>query len=174
MSGLFGSLGIAARALEAQRTGLDVVGQNMANVNTAGYSRREVDFAEVPPYERFGAGNGVEVEGIRAVRDMLLERRYRQELPTQSRASAIADQLAVVETALGKPGESIDKKLTAFFDSFSSTGAGSRRQRPPGSRSSCRPSRWRRHSTICRAASTALSAAPTRALSEPSIRPTVW
>ena len=120
MSGLFGSLGIAARALEAQRTGLDVVGQNMANVNTAGYSRREVDFAEVPPYERFGAGNGVEVEDIRAVRDMLLERRYRQELPTQSRAAAIADQLAVVETALGKPGESIDKKLTAFFDSFSS------------------------------------------------------
>src|ERR687892_140435 len=75
------SLTLATRALEAQTVGLDVVGQNMANVNTPGYSRREVDLVEVPPYDPLSAGGGVQVRDIRAVRDQLLERRYRDELP---------------------------------------------------------------------------------------------
>ena len=37
MSGLFSSLSMAARSLEAQRAGLDVAGQNIANLNTPGY-----------------------------------------------------------------------------------------------------------------------------------------
>lgn len=118
MSGLFGSLAMATRSMDAQRLALDVVGQNMANVNTAGYSRREVDFAEIPPYGALTAGEGVEVAGIRAVRDQMLERRYRSELPDQARSSAEADALAVVQTALGTAGESIDAKLTSFFDAF--------------------------------------------------------
>jgi flagellar hook-associated protein 1 FlgK len=118
MSGLFGSLTLATRALEAQRVGLDVVGQNMANVNTAGYSRREIDLAEIPPYGGLSAGGGVEVESIRAVRDQLLERRYWQELPDQERSSTMADALAIAQTALGMPGQSIDADLTAFFDAY--------------------------------------------------------
>jgi flagellar hook-associated protein 1 len=119
MSGLFGSLSSASRALDAQRLGLDVVGQNIANVNTAGYSRRQLELAEVPPYGGLGAGGGVEVSGIRAARDMLLERRFRQELPTHGRAAAIAEALGIVEIALGAPGQSLDARLTAFFDAFS-------------------------------------------------------
>ena len=49
MSDLLSSLSSATRALEAQRFGLDVTGQNIANVNTPGYSRRVIDFAEVAP-----------------------------------------------------------------------------------------------------------------------------
>ncbi len=120
MSGLFATLTSAARSLDAQRMGLDVVGQNMANVNTAGYTRRELDLSEVPPYDRMSAGGGVVVDGVRAVRDRLLERRFRQEVPDEQRAKSIADALSVVETSLGKPGESIDAALTKFFDAFSS------------------------------------------------------
>ena len=62
MSGLFGMLSTTARSLDAQRYGLDSAGQNIANVNTPGYSRRVVDFGAVPPTsERLNAGNGVEV-----------------------------------------------------------------------------------------------------------------
>ena len=49
MSGLFGSLSMAARALDAQRYGLDVAGQNIANVNTPGYARRQVTLSALPP-----------------------------------------------------------------------------------------------------------------------------
>jgi flagellar hook-associated protein 1 FlgK len=43
MLGLFGTLNMAARSLQAQQTGVEVSGHNLANVNTAGYSRQRVD-----------------------------------------------------------------------------------------------------------------------------------
>jgi flagellar hook-associated protein 1 len=120
MSGLFSTLTSASRSLDAQRFGLDVVGQNIANVNTAGYTRRAVDFAAIPPTTRLNAGGGVEVLGVRAIRDSLLDRRLWQELPAERMQAAIADALSLVEVALGDAGASIDRRLTAFLDSFAS------------------------------------------------------
>jgi len=119
MSGLFGSLSMASQSLQAQQYGLEVVGQNISNVNTDGYSRRVVDFVAVPPTDRLDAGGGVDVQDTRAVRDSLLDHRLWQEVPAQQMQSAMADSLGVVEVALGDPGSSVDDKLTQFFDSFS-------------------------------------------------------
>jgi flagellar hook-associated protein 1 len=119
MSGLFGTLTLASRSLAAQQFGLEMVGQNISNVNTDGYSRRVVDFAAVPPTDRLDPGGGVEVSGVRSIRDNLLEQRLWREIPEQQKHSAIADSLQVVEVALGDAGESLDDKLTQFFDSFS-------------------------------------------------------
>jgi flagellar hook-associated protein 1 FlgK len=120
MSGLFSLLGMSARAMEAQSFGLDATGQNIANANTAGYARRVVDFASIPPADpHTSAGGGVDVQGVRAVRDSLLERRFYQEQPLQSKAGAIFGSLQVAQVALGQAGQSIDSKLSAFFDSWS-------------------------------------------------------
>jgi flagellar hook-associated protein 1 FlgK len=43
MLGLFGTLNLAARSLQTQQTGVEVSGQNLANVNTPGYSRQRVN-----------------------------------------------------------------------------------------------------------------------------------
>ena len=118
MSGLMDSLASAASALEAQRFGLDVAGQNIANVNTPGYARREALLASVPGYGRLSAGNGVEVTGVRAARDVLLARRLQQERPAEQREQAVAEALSLVETAIGQPGASVDAALDGFFDSF--------------------------------------------------------
>ena len=118
MSSLFSSLTAAARALDAQRFGLDVTGQNIANVNTPGYARRVIDMAAVPPESNRTAGRGVDVIAVRSTRDLLIERRLQQELPSERREAALADTLSVVEVALGKPGESIDGALDRFFDAF--------------------------------------------------------
>jgi len=114
MSGLFSSLSMAARSLEAQRAGLDVAGQNIANLNTPGYSRRRLDLAEVVN----GTG-GVEVLGTRAMRDRVLDTRVRTAIPDAAREGAIGNALALVETAIGTPGQGIDGYLSAFFDAFS-------------------------------------------------------
>ena len=108
----------AARALSAQRTGMEVVGQNIANANTPGYRRRVVDFAAVAPERPNSAGRGVEVVQIRAERDQLLDNRLYRERPALARESAIGDALGVVETALGDPGHSLDADLARFFDAF--------------------------------------------------------
>ena len=112
---LFSSLTTSARSLEAQRMGLEVTGENIANVNTPGFSRRVVDFASVAPE----AGGGVDVESVRATRDRLLDRRLQQEVPAERREAAMASSLSVVETSLGAAGQSLDLGLSNFFDSFS-------------------------------------------------------
>jgi flagellar hook-associated protein 1 FlgK len=120
MSGLFGMLSSTARSLDAQRYGLDSAGQNIANINTPGYSRRVVDFGAVPPTsERLEAGQGVEVLGIRRLRDRFLDRRLFQENPAQYRESALAEQLGIVEANLGSPETGLNARLTQFFDAFS-------------------------------------------------------
>ncbi len=116
MSGLFSSLTSASRALEAQRFGLDVTGQNIANVNTPGFARREILLTAAPPADAWSAGSGVDIQGVRAARDRLLERRLQIERPAEQREGAIADSLSIVEVAIGRPGESIDAQLDVFFN----------------------------------------------------------
>ena len=118
MPGLYLSLSMAARSLEAQRAGLDAAGQNIANLNTPGYSRRQVQLAEVV----FGAG-GVEVLGTRALRDAVLDARMRSAIPAESRESAVLGSLSLVETSIGAPGQGLDARLSAFFDSWSALSA---------------------------------------------------
>jgi flagellar hook-associated protein 1 FlgK len=115
---LFRSLSTASRALDAQRYGLDVVGQNMANVNTVGYARRVVDLQSAATSNN-GSGGGVDVVAVRALRDRLIEHRLVQAVPQQQREAAMADSLSVIETALGQAGQSIDGDLQNLFGSFS-------------------------------------------------------
>jgi flagellar hook-associated protein 1 len=115
---LFTTLSSVSRALDAQRYGLDVAGQNIANVNTPGYARRTVDMTAVAPEAPGTAGRGVDVVGVRALRDRLLETRLQHELPAQTREAAMAEALSVVEAAIGQPGTSVDAQLHKFFDGF--------------------------------------------------------
>ena len=119
MGDLFTSLTSASRALDAQRYGLDVAGQNIANVNTPGYARRVVDLYAVAPDSPGVAGRGVDVAGIRSLRDQLLERRLGQEVSAEQKQVALANSLKVVEATLGTAGKSIDASLQQFFNAFS-------------------------------------------------------
>jgi flagellar hook-associated protein 1 len=112
--GLINTLSQATTGLAAAEYGLNVTGQNIANLNTEGYVRRTVGLAEIPP----SSGGGVTVTGARAVRDALLEARIRQQFPEEEQQGAVASSLAVVETSLGTPGQSIDARLSAFFNAF--------------------------------------------------------
>ena len=118
MSGLLGALAAATRALEAQQFGLEVTGHNIANINTPGYTRRVAALSAVPPAVPGNAGGGVEVDGVRAVRDVLLERRLRDETSIEQRHAAAADTLSQVESVIGLPGQSLDLDMERFFDAY--------------------------------------------------------
>jgi flagellar hook-associated protein 1 FlgK len=115
---LFGMLGTTSRALDVQRFGLDVVGNNLANVNTPGYTKRVADLGAIPPPDRFSAGNGVEVLNVRSMRDRLFDQRLFDESPLEQQQAAMGDSLGLAEVALGKPGSSIDADLADFFAAF--------------------------------------------------------
>src|SRR3954469_21426863 len=96
MSGTFGSLSMALSALYAQRRGLDVAGQNVANANTEGYSRQRVGMqADIGSIlatmwaRPEGVGSGVGVTGVQRLRDEFLESRGRTE---HEQSAYLADQ----------------------------------------------------------------------------------
>jgi flagellar hook-associated protein 1 FlgK len=99
--------------------GLDVAGQNLANINTVGYTRRMLVLGEVPPTDPNNAGRGVEVLAVSAARDTFIEGRLRREQYGAAFEDAIVNGLAMIETSVGAPGEGLDARLAAFFDAFS-------------------------------------------------------
>jgi len=119
MSGLFESLSSATSALDAQRMGLDVAGQNLANINTVGYTRRALQLEERSAGTN-GPGIGVNVVGVTALRDQFVESRIQIERGGLAYDQAVAGSLSLVETGLGSPGMSLDAAVSSFFDGFSS------------------------------------------------------
>lgn len=85
----FSSFTTAQLAIRANQNALSIVGQNMANVKTNGYTRQRLDqvslnmknissmYESVPDAH---IGYGVEVTGVSQIRDPFLDLRYRAEL----------------------------------------------------------------------------------------------
>jgi flagellar hook-associated protein 1 FlgK len=120
MADLFSALTMATRSLDANRYALEVVGHNLANVNTPGYTHRAANLVEVPPLDLLGVGSGVDVLGVQAARAPLIEHRLYQERPAAGRERAVSEQLSIIESGLGKPGSALDARLAEFFDAFAS------------------------------------------------------
>jgi flagellar hook-associated protein 1 FlgK len=119
VAGLFESLSTASQSMLAHRLGIDVAGQNLANINTPGYSRRTLYLAEVAPTGSLSAGRGVEVLEIRALRDRLIDARVRQETGDAEHDKTISQMLGTLEAAVGVPGSAFEQSLTAYFDAWS-------------------------------------------------------
>lgn len=121
MSINFSAFEIGRRALNASQLGMTIAGQNIANVNTPGYSRRRVQLAEASPLDLggFNIGNGVTVMGIQSFRDNFIQARIQTESGIAGRLTAQRDALAPVEVALqGSENGGLQNALSSFFGSF--------------------------------------------------------
>jgi flagellar hook-associated protein 1 FlgK len=113
--GLVQLLGTAFDGLSANSRGLSVTGQNISNVNTPGYARREVML------ETRGQGlMGVNVAGLRRVTDAVIERRQYQTSGLASAALERAQNLAGLEALYDDAaGSGFADAVGALFSSFS-------------------------------------------------------
>jgi len=122
----FSGLNAATTALWAQRRALDVTGQNIANVNTEGYSRQRVDLqaiggSVVPAFysKSPGIGAGVSADDVTRIRDAFLEGRGHTEHANSARLVVEADALEQVETAFREPGNTgIQSMLSEMWDGW--------------------------------------------------------
>ena len=122
----FSGLSTALSALYAQRQGMDVTGQNIANANTTGYSRQRTDLQSVggsPVPAMYatsnGVGSGVTVAGVDRVQDAFLETRGRVE---HARNSYLSDQNQVyteVQQAFNEPSDTgVQAQLTSLWSAW--------------------------------------------------------
>ena len=118
----FSHFEIGRRALRAGQLGMSVAGQNIANVNTAGYSRQGIQLSPTPADSsnlRF-TGNGVQIDGVQRFRDRFIDSRLQTESGINGRLTARRDALAPVEAALtqGVEGGGIGASMNKFFGAF--------------------------------------------------------
>jgi flagellar hook-associated protein 1 FlgK len=121
MGSLYGSLSIALGALEADRGATEITSNNIANVNTPGYSRQQINLSDNPPIQIGGVlfGTGVTLGQTTSVRDNLLERRLDQENQSASQLNAFLGPLTQVQTLFNETaGSGLQTPLTAFFNSL--------------------------------------------------------
>ncbi|NPV69696.1 MAG: flagellar hook-associated protein FlgK [Firmicutes bacterium] len=119
----FVSLEIGKRALIAQQTALDVIGHNIANVNTPGFSRQEAMLAQTPPYMAAGGlgaiGTGVTVTDIRRIRDAFIDAQVRAELKALGKYETMSTAMEEIETIFNEPSDSgIRSVLDLFWTSL--------------------------------------------------------
>jgi flagellar hook-associated protein 1 FlgK len=121
MSTIFGALSVAARSLIAQESAISTVTNNIANVNTAGYSREIPTLTEESPLEvgDISIGNGVSFEGARSVRDNILELRIDQETRQQYRYESYANAMDQVQSLFSDTsGSGLGTSIDDFFSSW--------------------------------------------------------
>lgn len=118
----FSGISTALSSLIAQRQALDVSGQNVANANTAGYTRQRADMAAVranatPSLWSSGtaAGNGVVMTSIARLGDAFLDARLRTETSSAAYQASRAASLATVEQGIKEPS---DNGLSAALSTY--------------------------------------------------------
>ncbi|MEZ5644547.1 MAG: flagellar hook-associated protein FlgK [Burkholderiaceae bacterium] len=120
------SISIGANALVTNQSALQVIGHNIANVNTTGYSRQRVEL-ETAGYQFFGSGyfgKGVSIDTVSRAHDAYLTREARLTSAVAAADAVRLSRLQQLESAfpLGTDGlgASMNDMLNAWSDVSSS------------------------------------------------------
>jgi flagellar hook-associated protein 1 len=113
MLGLFSTLNLGARSLQAQQTAVEVAGQNLANVNNPAYARQRVQIQTSPAiHTSVGPqGTGAQAVAIQQLRDQLVDNQIRNEESVGGYWTAKQNALQNAQASLG---EFIDRNADAL------------------------------------------------------------
>jgi len=124
-----GLMDIGKSGLQSYREALSVTGQNIANINTDGYKRREASLAEVTGTSggltsvSSQAGLGVRVEEVRRAFDEFLLNKARNATSYAASAESYLDTISQLENIL-IPGESnIGEAIGRFMETLQEVAA---------------------------------------------------
>jgi flagellar hook-associated protein 1 FlgK len=110
-------LGIGSSALIAYRRALDTVSNNIANVDTEGYSRQRAEFtARGGILQVRSPGGGVDVWRVQRITDNFLANRLIGEQSAYTRLNTLQSFSSEVDGWLSSADAGISKPLQGFFD----------------------------------------------------------
>jgi flagellar hook-associated protein 1 FlgK len=133
MLGLFNTLNLGARALQANQLGVEVTGQNLANSSNAAYSRQRVvlETSMSTPTSLGMQGTGVQVSSIQQIRDAMLDGEVRdessvggywnsQQSALENAQSQLGEFLNINSTGSATDTQGLSDQLNNLFNSFQS------------------------------------------------------
>jgi len=122
MGNLTSGLNIALQSLLADQGAIDTTSNNIANVNTPGYSRQTAVIEETPPIQigHLTFGTGAQLAKVLSQRDSILDLRVNQETQQQGKLESFLGPAQQIQTLFNETnGTGLQTDLTAFFNSFS-------------------------------------------------------
>jgi flagellar hook-associated protein 1 FlgK len=119
MSSLSASLATALSGLTAEQGALQATTNNVANVNTPGYTREVPILISSDPIivDPLTLGTGVTLKSIESIRDPILESRIQQETQTQGQWSALVSALSQTQVNFTSGTGDIGTAISNFFNS---------------------------------------------------------
>ena len=109
----------ALSALTTAQSALSIIGNNIANASTPGYTRQRVGLDSMPAIvtsRGFQIGRGVEIDAIDRVTDALLVDRLRSQEAEVGRFSVLSDHYRQIESLFGEPGPNgLSSLMGGFF-----------------------------------------------------------
>lgn len=120
MSSLNASLAAALSGLIADQGAMAATTNNVANVNTPGYSREEPVLSASDPVsiDSLSYGTGVTLESIQSITDPLLESQVQQQTQAQGQFTALASALQQAQASFTTSTTDIGTQISNFFDSL--------------------------------------------------------
>jgi flagellar hook-associated protein 1 FlgK len=126
MASTFGGINTALTSLYAQRRGLDVSGQNIANVNTEGYTRQRVTMQAQTGNTNPGVyttedavGAGVKVSSVDRGRNVYLEERGRTEHANSAYLADSTTAYSAIEDVFSEPSDTaLQARLHDMWDGW--------------------------------------------------------
>ncbi len=121
MSSIYGVLQAGKSAVLAQQKGIEVTGQNIANVNTPGYTRRRLNLTQGISISSSAGpiGSGVIAKGVERLYDRFLGAQINQEEQELGRWQARKDALDMTEIRFNDAGgNGLSEALSAFFNAW--------------------------------------------------------
>ncbi len=120
MSDLLSLLSLGSNAIAAQNTGVSVATNNVANVNTEGYSRQRVDLEALEAAPLVG---GVRGNSPDRLQDNILSGRIRTAGGALAMSEAFSAAITDIQSSLSGSGATLDEELGALFSRASQVAA---------------------------------------------------
>ena len=125
MGGLNATLSIGMQALDAAQGALSATSNNIANVNTPGYTKEVAQLSEngMTVSADTVTGGGVSRDGLKSTQDQLLGLQIQQQTSLQSSANTESASLQQIQTYFTTTGTDIASALTAFSTNLAALSA---------------------------------------------------
>lgn len=118
--GLFSALNSARTSLEVNQKSIEIVGNNISNVNTEGYSRQSTELSPYPSvnFGNYFIGQGVKVENVARDHDVFLTEQIVEKAADYGYEYGQANSLSELERVFSITEDNIATYTDEFFDAW--------------------------------------------------------